>query len=169
MGGSQLWKVLWDYHKKIDNMMNRYDKGDFTLLNPILTELEIYGAIEEEILYPALAEVNPSVTEQAQQSQDEIKDIVTDLQSLEPDDPLEPKLMKRLTRRFQIHTEREEQRIFPIIKSQFANEQYDMARQAFALRQEMVGTRGGVPINEQYFIGLPNSGWTKSKVVGGGW
>ena len=40
MGGAQAWKVLWDYHTKIENMLNRYSKGESQLLNPILEEIE---------------------------------------------------------------------------------------------------------------------------------
>lgn len=170
MGGVMIWKVLWDYHKKIENSLNRYTKGETQLLGAILEEIEIYGALEEEVVFPGLASVvSDSALEAAQASLDRIKDLSVDIENLNPGDPAEAKLMKQLSRQWGLHTGREEANFFPVIKTRLKDEQYDMARQAFTTRQELVAARGGVAPPGQYYIGLPGSGWTKELVVGGGW
>ena len=170
MGGVVIWKVIWDYHRKIENSLNRYEKGEAQLLGAILEEIEVYSAIEEEVLFPGMASVLSEATlETSQASLDKIKDLSVDIENLDPGDPAEAKLMKRLQRQWGLHTSREERTLFPVIKTRLVDEGYVMARQAFATRQELVAARGGMSSPEQYHIGLPGSGWTKQLVVGGGW
>lgn len=170
MGGAQIWKVLWDYHTKIENMLNRYSKGETQLMNAILEEMEVYGAIEDEVVLPGVSEVAPTNAIESQAEMlDRIKDLSADLQNLEPGDPAEGKLMKKLQKLWVLNMEREQRDLFPVIKTRLKDEQYDMARQAFTVRQELVAARGGGSPPGQYYIGLPNSGWTKSKVANAGW
>jgi len=171
MGGANLWKVLWDYHKKIENMFTRYSKGHTNLLNLILNEIEVYMAIEEEVVYPGIGNVAGSWVEQSQDQLDLMKELSADIQNLEPGDPAEAKLVRRLEKVFLLHAEREQKSMFGVIKHKgvLEHESYDMARAAFTVRQELVAARGSGSPSTQYFIGLPNSGWTKSLVPGGGW
>lgn len=170
MGGVVIWKVLWDYHRKIENSLNRYQLGETQLLTAILEEIEIYGALEEEVVFPGLASVvSESALEMAQASLDRIKDLSVDVENLDPGDPAEGKLMKRIQRQWGLHTGREEAQFFPVIKTRLKDEGYVMARQAFATRQELVAARGGISPPGQYHIGLPTGGWSKQLVVGGGW
>ena len=171
MGGAMLWKVLWDYHKKIENMFTRYSKGQSNLMAAILNEIEVYGAIEEEVVYPGVSNMLGSWVESSQDALDQIKELSADLQNLEPGDPAEAKLMRRLEKVFLLHAEREQKNLFPVLRHKGAleHQSYDMARNAFTVRQELVAARGGSSPPGQYFIGLPNSGWTKSLVSGGGW
>lgn len=171
MGGAMLWKVLWDYHKKIENMFTRYSKGHRNLLNLILNEIEVYTTIEEEVLYPNLSGVAGSWQAQSQDQIDLIKELSADIQNLEPGDPAEAKLVRRLEKVFLLHAEREQKHLFPVLKhkGQLEHESYEMARNAFTVRQELITARGGNTPSSQYFIGLPNSGWTKALVAGGGW
>jgi len=164
-----IWKVLWDYHKKIENLLNRYTLGESNLLNHIIEEMEVYGAIEDEVVLPVLADYAPQQVEAQQDSHDKIKDLAGDIQNLEPGDPDEARLVKRLQKQWLLHTSREESQLFPVIKRNLPDEMYVMARQAFTVRQELVAARGGMAPPGQYFIGLPTGGWSKSKVVGGGW
>lgn len=167
MGGSQLWKVLWDYHKKVENNLIRYSKGESQMLSTILGEVEIYGAIEEEVVFPALEGAMGAEVDAAQERLDNIKELAADIENLEPGDPDEGRLMKRLAKAWDLHTKREEKIMFPYIKTQLANEQYDLARQAFTVRQELVSARGGGPSPNQYYIGLPTGGWSKG--ANSGW
>ena len=170
MGGVMIWKVLWDYHRKIENVLNRYSLGETQLLRHILEEIEIYGAVEEEVVFPGLVGVvAENALDAAQASLDRIKDLSVDIENLNPGDPAEAKLVKRLARQWALHTSREETQFFPVIKTRLKDEQYVMARQAFTTRQELVAARGGTAPPGQYHIGLPGSGWTKQLVVGGGW
>ena len=161
MGGVMIWKVLWDYHKKVENSLNRYSKGEGQLLGSILSEIEIYGALEEEVVFPALADFAPGEIEAAQERLDNIKELCPDIENLEAGDPDEARLMKRVQKAWLLHTAREEKNLFPIIKTQLPDEQYDMARQAFTVRQELVASRGGSSGSSQYYIGLPTGGWSK--------
>ncbi len=171
MGGAMLWKVLWDYHKKIENMFMRYSKGQTNLLNLLLNEIEVYIAIEEEVVYPGISGHAGSWVESSQDAIDVMKELSADIQNLEPGDPAETKLIRRLEKAFLLHAEREQKSLFPLLKHKgpLEHQAYDMARNAFTVRQELAAARGGGSPPGQYFIGLPNSGWTKALVAGGGW
>ena len=106
MGGSQVWKVLWDYHTKIENMLNRYSKGESQLLNPILEEMEVYGAIEDEVVLPVIESVDQRLADMTMDANDRLKNLCADIQSLEPGDPAEAKLVKRLQKQWALQASR---------------------------------------------------------------
>lgn len=161
MGGAMVWKVLWDYHKKIEVMFTRYAKGEPQLLMPILDELEVYGVIEEEVLLPVIESVDEDMAQMIVDGNERLKNLEADLSGLEPGDPAEAKLVKKLERQWNLHVAREQQHLFPLLKGKLNNESYEMARHAFAARQELLAARGGVSPPGQYYIGLPTGGWTK--------
>jgi iron-sulfur cluster repair protein YtfE (RIC family) len=163
-----VWKVLWDDHRKVEGMFNRYSKGESSLVATICEELELHATIEEEIVYPALAQLDERLAQESEEDHEDVKEIIAEIQDLEPGDPMESKLMKKLERLVSLHVTREERDVFPIIKSRLNDESYEMGRQAFALRQEALGARDGGSSSKNV-LGWPGSGWGKSKVVGGGW
>ena len=160
-------KVLYDDHKRVERLFARYSKGESSLIDMIIDELELHSTIEEEIVYPALAEIDPAKAEESQQDHDEVKDVIAEIQDLEPGDPGLTKLMRRLERLVTGHVEREERDVFPLIKERLYHEGFEMGAQAFALRQEILASRGERP--EVDPLGWPNSGWGQAKVPGGGW
>lgn len=168
---AHITKDLWDQHRKIEAMFTRLSKGDqafyatvhapvdHNLLELICDEIEIHSAIEEEVLYPMLAQVDERRAEASQEDHDEIKDIVAQIQDIEGDDPEVNKLAKRLERLMTAHAAREERDVFPLVKSRLYHEGFDMGRQAFALRQELLGqgSRGGLKAPPR--LGWPGAGW----------
>lgn len=161
MGGSQVWKVLWDYHTKIENMLNRYTKGESQLLNPILDEIEVYSAVEDEVILPVIESVDQRLADAVADGNDRLKNICADIAGLEPGDPAEGKLVKRLAKQWDLQKSREQQNLFPLLKGTLSNENYEMARHAFTVRQELLAARGGRTPPGQYYIGLPTGGWSK--------
>lgn len=140
-----VWKVLWDYHEKIENLFRRYSKGETQLLKHVLGEIEIYNAVQDEVIIPGVEARDAAWAEAASEAIDRIKDLTADIESLEPGDPAEAKLMKRLEKQWALHTSREKQRLFPILKGPMEDESYVMARQAFTVRQELLAAHGGRP------------------------
>ena len=166
---AMVWKVLWDDHRKVEGMFNRYSKGESSLVANICEELELHATIEEEIVYPAVAQLDERLAQESEEDHEDVKELIAEIQDLEPGDPMESKLMKKLERLVSIHVTREERDVFPILKTRLNDESYEMGRQAFALRQEMLGARDGGSSSKNILEPWPNSGWGKSKVVGGGW
>ena len=160
-------KVLYDDHQRVERLFSRYSQGESSLIDIIIDEIELHSTIEEEIVYPALAQIDEGRAEASQQDHDEVKEVIGEIQDLEPGDPGLTKLMRRLERLVMGHVEREERDVFSILKSQLYNEGFEMGDQAFALRQEILASRG--EREEVDPLGWPNSGWGPAKVVGGGW
>ena len=168
---AHITKDLWDQHRKIEAMFARLSKGDKAfyatvhapvdhhLLEIICDEIEIHSAIEEEVVYPMLAQVDARRAEASQEDHDEIKDIVAQIQDIEGDDPEVNKLARKLERLMTAHAAREERDVFPIIKSRLYHEGFEMGRQAFALRQELLGQGNRMSLKEPPRLGWPGAGW----------
>ena len=168
---AHITKDLWDQHRKIEAMFARLTKGDQAfyctvhspmnndLLEIIVDEIEIHSTIEEEVVYPMLAQVDAARAEQSQDDHEEIKDIIAQIQDIEGDDPEVNKLAKRLEKLMSAHAMREERDVFPIIKSRLYHEGFEMGRQAFALRQEMLGQGSRASLKAPPRLGWPGAGW----------
>ena len=168
---AHITKVLWDEHRKVEGMFARLSKGDkaffatvhaptqHNLLGILLHEIEIHSTIEEEIVYPMLAQVDQRRAEQSQDDHDEVKEVIAEIEDKEDGDPAIAGLTKRLERLVSSHAAREEADVFPIIKSRLYHEGFEMGRQAFALRQELLGAgnRGDMKAPSQ--LGWPGKGW----------
>ena len=168
---AHITKDLWDQHRKIEAMFTRLSKGDKAfyatvhapvdhhLLEIICDEIEIHSAIEEEVLYPMLAQVDSGRAETSQEEHDEVKDIIAQIQDIEGDDPEVNRLAKQLEKLLSAHVLREERDVFPIVKSRLYHEGFEMGRQAFALRQEMLGQGSRHSLKSPPRLGWPGSGW----------
>jgi hemerythrin-like domain-containing protein len=156
---AMVWKVLMDDHLKVSQMFLRYDKGETSLVPNIIEELEIHDKIEAEIVYPAVEPMLSDWVREAEEEHEYVRELIEQLEDLEPGDPSENKLMKRLEKRVRLHAEREEKVMFPVLKTQLANESYEMGRQAFTLRQEELNSRENRSIYEDKSYLHPNAGW----------
>ena len=168
---AHITKDLWDQHRKIEAMFARLTKGDQAfyctvhspmnndLLEIIFDEIEIHSTIEEEVLYPMLAQVDERRAESSQEDHDEIKDVIAEIQDSDPDDPVRSKLARRLEKLLSAHITREERDVFPIVKSRLYHEGFEMGRQAFALRQELLGQGNRMALKAPPRLGWPGAGW----------
>lgn len=168
---AHITKDLWDQHRKVEAMFGRLSKGDKAffatvhapvdhhLLELIIDEIEIHSAIEEEIVYPMLAQVDERRAEQSQDEHEEIKEVIAQIQDIEGDDPAVNKLAKRLEKLVTTHALREERDVFPIIKSRLYHEGFEMGRQAFAMRQELLGQGSRSSLKAPPRLGWPGAGW----------
>ena len=161
---AMVWKVLLDDHLKVEQLFLRYEKGETSLVPAIIEEIEIHDRIEAEVVYPQVSPLLKDWIMEAEEEHEQIRELVEQINDLEPGDPLESKLMQRLHRRMKNHADREEKVMFPVLKGQLKNESYEMGRQAFAVRQEELS---GMSSRADRSLPFPAGG--KGKVVGGGW
>jgi hemerythrin superfamily protein len=166
---AHITKDLWDQHRKIEALFQRLTHGtgafyatihqgaESGVLPYLINEIELHSAIEEEVLYPALAEIDERLANESQQDHDEVRDLIDAIQDTEPGDPALAKLVRRLEKKMMAHARREEQNIFPIVKQRLYHEGFEMGRQAFAVRQELLGARGSTKPPAQ--LGWPGAGW----------
>jgi hemerythrin superfamily protein len=156
---AMVWKVLMDDHLKVMQMFRRYDQGETSLVPNIIEELEVHDKVEADIVYPAVAGMLPDFIEEAEQAHDQMRDLIDQISELEPGDPAEGKLMKRLEKRVTTHASREEKILFPLLKTQLSSESYDMGRQAVTVRQEELNARENRVLYRDKAYIHPDAGW----------
>ena len=157
---SVVWAVL-------DKVVDDYEPVAARLTSDI-EDIEVHDKIEEEVVYPSVAPLLPDWALEAEEEHEKMRDLIEQIQDLEPGDPAEQKLMQRLERRFNIHASREAAVMFPVLKTRLQNDAYEMGRQAFAVRQGQLTSRERA-IRTDNNLKLPTAGWRQKKVVEGGW
>jgi hemerythrin superfamily protein len=117
--------LLVDDHKKVKKLFKDFDKlkekGDVedkqALVQEICNELILHTQIEEEIFYPAAREiVEDDMLNEAEVEHASAKDLIEQIQALDPSDPMYDAKVTVLGEYIEHHVEEEEKEMFPIVK-----------------------------------------------------
>lgn len=156
---SDITKVLRDDHARIKRLFLRANQAseDVSIALDVCDELTIHTTIEEEIVYPALQELDANLAEQSEDEHEEAKELIAEIEDLDLDDPAVRQLMVQLKKSVLKHVEREEKEVFPVLERGLPDQLLEMGSQAFALRQELLGSRP------------PRRGTMKSATANLGW
>lgn len=147
--------VLSEDHKKIFKMFAEFQKirkdesrnTDLKqeLVERACTKLTIHRQIEEEIFYPALRIVadDPLTLEKAEVEHMMAQQLITDLESMQPDDELYDAKFTVLSEYVRHHIEEEQEKIFPIAKKSKLN--LVQLGEELHHRMEELGSEFGLP------------------------
>lgn len=137
---SEALKVLMDDHHKVRDLFKQFGGGtDHDLALRICSELTMHALLEEEIVYPVLRrDVDADLTEEAENEHDEMKQLIMQVQAMEPGDPELPMLMTRLERTLEHHVQEEENEVFPKLEENTTEDLYEMGNELFRRRQELM-------------------------------
>lgn len=125
---SNALKLLEKDHDEVDALFKQYESGKEDmkaaqkqkLATQICEMLTVHAAIEEEIFYPAIrnldGETKDLVAEAAVEHQS-LKDIISRLEAAPPSDPLYDAGVKVLAEYVKHHVKEEENEIFPKVRS----------------------------------------------------
>jgi hemerythrin superfamily protein len=117
--------LLVDDHKKVKKLFKDFDKlkekGDAedkqALVQEICNELILHTQIEEEIFYPAAREVvEEDMINEAEVEHASAKDLIEQIQALDPSDPMYDAKVTVLGEYIEHHVEEEETEMFPKMK-----------------------------------------------------
>jgi hemerythrin superfamily protein len=117
--------MLVDDHKKVKKMFKDFDKlkekGDAedkqALVQEICNELILHTQIEEEIFYPAARDVvEEDMVNEAEVEHASAKDLIEQIQALDPSDPMYDAKVTVLGEYIEHHVEEEEKEMFPKMK-----------------------------------------------------
>lgn len=160
-------KVMFDDHSRIKRLFDRAKRmpNDLDTAIAICQELDIHTTVEEEIVYPALAELSSEMAHDAEGDHQRANDLVDAIYELQPLDPALRPLVEQLERVVSRHIEWEEREIFPVLKTQLRDQIDEMGRLAFARRQEELSGLGSVRRLRNSEV-APNSGWGNSGTGG---
>ena len=134
--------LLVDDHKKVKKLFKDFDKlkekGDDedkqALVQEICAELIVHTQIEEEIFYPAIRDiVEEDMVNEAEVEHASAKDLIEQIQALDPSDPMYEAKVTVLGEYIEHHVEEEEKEMFPKVKKS----KLDLE----ALGEEMMGMK----------------------------
>lgn len=117
--------LLIDDHKKVKKLFKDFDKikdnGDDeekqALVQEICMELMVHTQIEEDLFYPAAREaVEEDMINEAEVEHASAKDLIEQIQALEPSDPMYDAKVTVLGEYIEHHVEEEEKEMFPKVK-----------------------------------------------------
>ena len=160
---SDITKVLRDDHARIKRLFLRANQAteDLDIALDVCDELTIHATIEEEIAYPALRELNSGLADESEDDHESVKELIAEIEDLDPDDPAMRSLMVQLQKAVTRHWEKEETVVFAVLEKGYPDMLYEMGNQAFAMRQELLGARP--PRRTTMKTGTANVGWAAKR------
>ena len=140
---SDITKVLRDDHARLKRLFLRAAQAPESLdiAWDLCDELTIHSTIEQEIVYPALAKLDPGLAQRSEEEHEEAAEIAAEIEDLDPYDTAVFPLLVQLKKAVMRHVENEEKNIFPILERAYPDQLLEMGSQSWALRQELMGAR----------------------------
>jgi hemerythrin superfamily protein len=129
--------LLEQDHRKVDGLFADYDeRQDADTLEQICSELEVHTTIEEEIVYPRLAELDQELARHAEEEHAEAKDLIAQIRAGDPDTPI---LAQQLQKAIQQHVHEEESQTFPLLRERLGGQLEQMGDQAQERKEQLTG------------------------------
>ena len=110
-------KLFSTFRKMVDDDAPSQERQDIAV--QICEALTAHAAVEEEIFYPALREASADSTDELDEAEVEhasVKDLIAQIQDMDPDDELYNAKVKVLGEYVTHHVQEEEQEMFPKAK-----------------------------------------------------
>ncbi len=160
---SDITKVLRDDHARVKRLFLRasQEAENLDIALDVCDELTIHATIEEEIVYPALRELNSALADESEDDHEEAKELISEIEDLDPDDPAIQGMMLQLKKSVMRHVEKEEKTVFPVLEKGLPDQLLELGSQAFALRQELLGARP--PRRNPLQSQTANVGWSRAR------
>jgi hemerythrin superfamily protein len=141
--------LIKDDHREVERLFSEFLAADGAVpaqLEDIFQQLErellVHSDIEEQILYPAVEEFVPDEVDEALHDHQEVKQILSDLMTIEIDDEEFEKKLITLMEQVQIHVQEEEASngILETARKNLSSQQLDlMARNIRQLKNKAEG------------------------------
>jgi hemerythrin superfamily protein len=131
-------QLLEQDHRNVEGLFSTYERTqDDATLQQICRELEIHSTLEEEIVYPRLAELDREMEEHAEQEHAEAKELIAQIRAGDPDSA---NLGHQLQQAIQEHVREEESQAFPLMRERMADELDELGRRLAERKQELMTT-----------------------------
>ncbi|MEW5848138.1 MAG: hemerythrin domain-containing protein [Myxococcota bacterium] len=127
-------------HRALRDLFSEYlsTRGhELQLLREIRTRLELHSQLEEELFYPALAEVERGLerVQAAQRDHREVRELLDELSLLKPDDEAFDRTMRQLIQVVEAHVALEESALFPVARDDLGTGRLDEMGEEMELRR----------------------------------
>jgi hemerythrin superfamily protein len=129
-------ELLQQDHRTVEGLFGQYKSTqDAATADQICQELERHATVEEEIVYPRLAEIDPELEQHAEEEHATAKELIAKIRS-RPDDAA--RLVEQLQQSVQHHVEEEESKAFPALRQRLADELDDLGKAVERRKQELM-------------------------------
>jgi hemerythrin superfamily protein len=128
-------QMLEQDHRTVEGLFSEFEAtGDEATVETICNELEVHASIEEELVYPKLAEIDSALEQHAEEEHGEMKSLISQLRSGSGDTAA---LVDQLKSTVQDHVEEEESQAFPKLRERFGDELDSVGEAAQQRKQEL--------------------------------
>jgi len=143
-------EVLKADHERVKTLFSEYEEfGDDSALTKqgiyeqVLRELAVHARIEEEIFYPALAELGepegaPRLVEEALGEHRIVKALLAEISLFAPDSPEFDVAMQALVESVGRHVEEEEKKLFPLFEKLAADRRDEVSGALWRKKEELI-------------------------------
>lgn len=141
--------LLKQDHAEVKKMFNQYEKlakkedieGKVMIANKICAELIAHTIAEEEIFYPATREAidDDDMLNEAKVEHESAKDLIMQIQSMAPEDPMYDAKVKVLGEYIAHHVEEEETEMFPMVRESKKIDLKEMGAMIASRKEEIMG------------------------------
>jgi hemerythrin superfamily protein len=129
-------ELLQQDHRTVEGLFSQYRATqDDATVEQICQELERHTTVEEEIVYPRLAEIDPELEQHAEEEHATAKELIAQVRS-RPDDVA--RLVEQLQQSVQDHVEEEESKAFPALRQRLGDELDDLGKAVEQRKQELM-------------------------------
>ena len=132
-------ELLEQDHRKVEELFSQYEASpDDATADQICQELDVHATVEEEIVYPRLADIDPELKQHADEEHGTAKGLIGQIRDRIGN---VRELVEQLKASVEHHVEEEESKAFPEIRDQLAAELEDLGA-AVARRKEDLQSSG---------------------------
>jgi hemerythrin superfamily protein len=133
-------ELLQQDHRKVEGLFSNYQATqDDATVEQICRELEMHTTLEEEIVYPRLAEVDAELEQHAEEEHDNAKELIDQIRAGTGD---VAGLVEQLHTAVQHHVQEEETKAFPAMREQLGSELDELGAAVEERKQTLMSQPG---------------------------
>jgi hemerythrin superfamily protein len=119
-------ELLKQDHRQVESLFERYQSGDRAVVKEICDELTLHTALEEELVYPLLPQVDggEELRQEAEKEHQEVKDAIVKIERAGWDADIEPP-MHSIIEGVTHHVQEEENEVLPKMAQELGSERMD--------------------------------------------
>jgi hemerythrin superfamily protein len=131
-------------HREVEALFAQFEStGSYDIAMQICDELLRHATVEEEIVYPALAEADREIEQEAEEEHQEAEQLIEEIQAMEPGDTQLRDRMMRLKQAVQHHVEEEESQAWPKLRARFGDKLDDLGRKVEQRKSQLMAEEEG--------------------------
>jgi hypothetical protein len=127
-------------HREVEELFAEFESTqDPSIALKICDELTVHATVEEEIVYPVLAQIDREVEQEAEDEHDDAKRLIARIRSLSPDDPSFVPTVLELKKGIEHHVSEEEGEAWDRLRAGAGDRLESMGARVEARKQELTG------------------------------